>query len=157
MMIRGLILLLTLIAATLNAGWALAQSSSNNSVCLQAFAPLREEAEGRGRLIMAASERHAPPEEACRLIGEFAQSEVRMIKYLEANSAECGVPQRTADQIKAGHLRTEALRMKVCAAGQQKRGPIGDFDDITNISLPARSRGPTFGPAGPVGDFDKVR
>jgi len=142
MMIRGLILLLTLIAATLNAGWALAQSSSNNSVCLQAFAPLREEAEGRGRLIMAASERHAPPEEACRL---------------EANSAECGVPQRTADQIKAGHLRTEALRMKVCAAGQQKRGPIGDFDDITNISLPARSRGPTFGPAGPVGDFDKVR
>ncbi|SDO80091.1 hypothetical protein [Afipia sp. GAS231] len=152
-MIRCLTLLLTLVATALNAGWALAQSASNNRACVQAFAPLREEAESRGRLIKAASERHAPPQEACRLIGEFAQSEVRMIKYLEANSAECGVPQRTADQLKAGHQRTEALRMKLCATGLQKRGPVGDFHGISNISLrtePAR-------PRGPVGDFDKVR
>ena len=130
MLLRCLFMLLTLVAATLNAGRAFAQNASNSQACLQAFAPLREEAESRGRLIKVASERHAPPEEACRLIGDFAQSEVRMINYLEARSAECGVSQRTADQIKAGHQRTEAMRIKVCAAGQQKRGPAGDFDKV---------------------------
>jgi hypothetical protein len=144
-MIRCLPVLLTLVAAALNAGQALAETVSNNPACLRAFAPLRDEAASRGRLIKAASERHAPPEEACRLIGEFVQSEVRMINYLEANSAECGVPQRITDQLKAGNQRTEALRTKVCAAGLQKRQPVGDY-----ISLgpePAR-------PRGPVGDFD---
>ena len=33
------------------------------------FVPLRQQAEARGKLIKAASERHAPPEEACKLIG----------------------------------------------------------------------------------------
>jgi len=146
--IRGSILLLTLVAAALNAGQALAQTVSNNPACLRAFAPLRDEAESRGRLIKAASERHAPPEEACRLIGEFAQSEVKMIKYLEANSAECGVPQRVTDQLKAGDERTEALRRKVCAAGLQKREPVGDY--ISLRPEPAR-------PRGPVGDFELIR
>jgi hypothetical protein len=37
---------------------------------------LRREAEERGKLIKAASERHAPPNEACKLIGNFGQSTV---------------------------------------------------------------------------------
>lgn len=148
MTIRCLTLLLTLVAAALNAGQARAQTVSNNPACLKAFAPLRDEAESRGRLIKAASERHAPPEEACRLIGAFAQSEVRMINYLEANSAECGVPHRITDQLKAGHLNTEALRTEVCAAGLQKREPVGD-----SIGL----RPEPAWPRGPVGDFELIR
>jgi hypothetical protein len=152
-MIRRLILLPILAAATVNAGQARAQSPSNSQACFQAFTPLREEAESRARLIVAASERHAPREEACRLIEEFAKSEIRMIRYLEANSAKCAAPERISAELKASHQRTEAVRMKVCAARLQKRGPVGDFDGISNISLPTEPASPR----GPVGDFDKVR
>ena len=51
--------------------------------CMKAFVPLREEAEKRGKLIKAASDRHAPPDEACKLIRNFSQAEVKMIKYIE--------------------------------------------------------------------------
>ena len=43
--------------------------------CMKAFMPLREEAEKRGKLIKAASDRHAPPDEACKLIRNFSQAE----------------------------------------------------------------------------------
>ena len=67
---------------------------------MKGFVPLREEAEKRGKLIKAASERKATPEEACKLIGNFSQAEVKMIKYVEANSAKCGIPPQVGDQLK---------------------------------------------------------
>jgi hypothetical protein len=100
---------------------------------MMGFAPLREEAEKRGKLIKAASERHAPPDEACKLIGNFGQSEINMIKYIEANSARCGIPPPIADQLRASHKNTEAMQIEVCAVAQraQRREPaglVGDFD-----------------------------
>jgi hypothetical protein len=99
--------------------------------CVKEFVPLREEAEKRGKLIKAASERRATPEETCKLIGNFGQSEIKMIKYIEANSA-CGIPPEIADRLKAGHKNTEAMQRKVCAVARQTEpaGPVGDFDDI---------------------------
>ena len=55
---------------------------------MKEFVPLREEAEKRGKLIKAASERHAPPDEACKLIGNFGQAEIKMIKYVESQRRE---------------------------------------------------------------------
>ena len=48
--------------------------------CMKGFMPLREDAEKKGKLIKAASERHAQPDEACKLIGAYSQAEVKMIK-----------------------------------------------------------------------------
>src|SRR5512140_1703877 len=48
--------------------------------CMKAFMPLREDAEKRGKLIKAAGDRHAPPDEACKLIRSFSQAETKMIK-----------------------------------------------------------------------------
>jgi hypothetical protein len=95
--------------------------------CMKKFTPLREEAEKRGKLIKAASDRKASPEEACKLIGNFGQAEIKMIKYVEANAAKCGIPQQVADQLKNGHKNTDAMQKKVCAAAQQaqQRGPAG--------------------------------
>lgn len=95
--------------------------------CMNGFVPLREEAEKRGKLIKAASDRHAPPDEACKLIGNFGQAEIKMIKYIETNAAKCGIPAQIADQLKAGHKNTEAMQKKVCAVAQQAqtRGPAG--------------------------------
>jgi len=65
--------------------------------CMKGFVPLREEAEKRGKLIKAASERHAPPDEACKLIGNFGQAEIKMIKYVETHSAKCGIPPQISE------------------------------------------------------------
>jgi hypothetical protein len=94
-------------------------SAGPSEACMKGFVPLREEAEKRGKLIKAASERKAPPDEACKLIANFGQAEIKMIKYIEANASKCGIPQQIGDQLKAGHKNTEALQQKVCGVAQQ--------------------------------------
>jgi len=103
------------------------QGGGSPDQCMKQFMPLREEAEKRGKLIKAASDRHAPPDEACKLISNFGQAETNMIKYVEKHSADCGIPPQISDQLKAGHKNTEALRAKVCSVAQQvqQRGPAG--------------------------------
>jgi hypothetical protein len=94
--------------------------------CMKGFVPLREEAEKRGKMIKAASDRHAQPAEACKLIEGFSQAEIKMIKYVESNSAKCGIPPQVTDQLKGGHKNTEGMLQKVCAvAQQQQKGPAG--------------------------------
>jgi len=103
------------------------QAGGPQDACMKGFVPLREDAEKRGKLIKAASDRHAPPAEACKLIQNFSQSEIKMIKYVEANSAKCGIPSQIAEQLKGGHKSTEAMQKKVCDVARQiqTRGPAG--------------------------------
>ena len=95
--------------------------------CMKGFLPLREDAEKRGNAIKAASARKAPPDEACKLIGNFAQAEIKMIKYVETNAQKCGIPPNVADQLKNGHKNTSKMQAQVCnvAQQQQQRGPAG--------------------------------
>ena len=77
-------------------------------------------------MIKAASDRHAPPEEACKLIGNYSQVEVKMINYIESHAAKCGIPPQIAEQLKTGHKNTEIMQGKVCAVAQQQvKGPAG--------------------------------
>jgi hypothetical protein len=121
--------------------------------CMKQFMPLREEAEKRGKLIKAASDRHAPPDEACKLITNFGQAETNMIKYVEKHSADCGIPPQIAEQLKTGHKNTEALQGKVCSVAKQvqQRGPAGpSLSEVlgSSASIPeanaARKGGSTF-------------
>ncbi|MBV9565084.1 MAG: hypothetical protein JOY90_32240 [Bradyrhizobium sp.] len=95
--------------------------------CMKAFIPLREDAEKKGKMIKAASDRHAGPDEACKLIANFGRAELKMISYVETNAAKCGIPPQIADQLKAGHKNTEAMQAKVCNVAQQmqNRAPAG--------------------------------
>ena len=94
--------------------------------CMKQFLPLRQDAEKRGNAIKAASERKAPPAEACKLIGEFSRAEVKMIKFVEGNSQRCGIPPDVAQQLNAGHKNTVQMHSKVCAAAAQgPRAPAG--------------------------------
>ena len=119
---------------------------------MKAFLPLREEAEKRGKLIKAASDRHAGPDEACKLIGNFSQAEIKMLKYVESHSAKCGIPPQIADQLKKGHKNTETMQQKVCGVAQQmqKQGPAGpSLSDVLGsaTALPeatAAKKGGTF-------------
>jgi hypothetical protein len=129
-------------------------SQGPSDECMKQFVPLREEAEKRGKLIKAASDRHASPDEACKLIGSFGQSEIKMIKYVETNSSKCGIPQQIADQLKNGHKNTEAMQKKVCAVAQQgqQRAPaapslseaLGSSAALPEANLAAKKGGSTF-------------
>jgi hypothetical protein len=130
-----------------------APQSAAGDDCMKGFVPLRDEAEKRGKLIKAASDRHAPPDEACKLIGNFAQAEIKMIKYVEGHAAKCGIPPQIADQLKTGHKNTEMMQKKVCqvAQQQQQKGPAGpSLSEVlgSSAALPEvtaeKKRGSTF-------------
>jgi hypothetical protein len=94
--------------------------------CMKSFMPLRAEAEKRGKMIKAASDRHATPDEACKLIGNYSAAELKMIKYVEANATKCGIPPQIAEQLKGGHKNTEKMQKQVCTvAAQRPTGPAG--------------------------------
>jgi hypothetical protein len=117
-----------------------APASGQSEACSKEFVPLREEAEKRGRLIKAAADRRAAPDEACKLIGNFGAAEIKMIKYVEANAQKCGISAQVTDQLKAGHKKTEALQQKVCGMAQQTRqSPYGPVQ-INDIGDPAMER-----------------
>ena len=128
-------------------------SQSSVDECMKGFVPLREEAEKRGKLIKAAGERHAPPDEACKLITNFGQAEMKMINYVENRAAKCGIPPQVADQLKTGHKNTENMQKKVCGFAQQaqQRGPAGpSLSEVLGSSTalpeatPTKKGGSTF-------------
>src|SRR5262249_36644235 len=90
-----------------------------SSECTEVYGPLRDDAERKGKLIREARDRHAPPSEACKLIGAYAQAEAKLVRYLETNVQQCEIPLRIVEQAKNGHKTTEALEKKVCDAAQQ--------------------------------------
>ncbi|MGA8902535.1 hypothetical protein [Bradyrhizobium sp.] len=94
--------------------------------CMKEFLPLRQETEKRGQALKAASDKRLGPEIACKLMGSFIQAEVKMIKYVETNSARCGIPSQISEQLKKGHKGSEAMQEKICnAATQAQKGPVG--------------------------------
>lgn len=94
--------------------------------CQTGFLSLRKDAEEKAKLIQAAGKRKAPPQEACKLIGNFSQAELKMIKFVETNAKKCGIPPEAGAQMKKGHANTEQLQSKVCAiAAQGPAGPAG--------------------------------
>jgi hypothetical protein len=52
-----------------------------------------------------------------------------MVKYVETNAARCGIPPQISEQLKKGHVSTEAMRTRVCGAAaqmqKQQQGPAG--------------------------------
>ncbi|MFH0298839.1 hypothetical protein AAFX91_16640 [Bradyrhizobium sp. 31Argb] len=125
-----------------------------SDACMKGFVPLREETERRGKLIKAAGEKKAGPDEACKLIGNYSQAELKMMKYVKDNSAKCGIPPQILEQLQNGHKNTEAMQKKVCAVAQQMatqaRGPAGpSLSDVLGSAsapeaVPTRKGGSTF-------------
>src|SRR6185295_6498760 len=58
-----------------------------SEACMKGFTPLLEDAERRGKLIKAASERHASADEACKLIESYSKAELKMMDYVKHNQA----------------------------------------------------------------------
>jgi hypothetical protein len=92
------------------------QNTAVMQACMKEFLPLREDAEKKGKLLRAASDKHATAEEACKLIKNYGAAESKMISYIEGHSSKCGIPPQIGEQLKTGHKNTENMQQKVCAA-----------------------------------------
>jgi hypothetical protein len=119
--------------------------------CLKDFMPLRQDAERRAGLIQAASKRKAPPAEACKLIRGFAESQNKMLKFMQARAASCGIPAQVTEQIKAGYNNALQLQNRVCAAANGPQGSAGPSlsealgsPSLPDAGTPRRSGGSTF-------------
>ena len=111
--------------------------AAGSDECMKGFLPLREEREKRGSLIKAASDRHASPDEACKLIASFGQVEIKMIKYVQSHAAKCGIPPEVSDQLKQSHKNTETMQKKVCEVARQQKqnAPAGpSLSDVLGSS-----------------------
>ena len=95
------------------------QTAVSSDDCTNGILPLRQEAEKRGAMIKAASDRHAPPDEACKLIGNYAQNEIKMMKYIESHTQQCGIPAQVGEQLRVAHRNSENMLKKVCDAAKQ--------------------------------------
>ena len=116
------------------------QAGGAADACMKGFVPLREEAEKRGKMIKAASDRKATPDEACKLIKNFGQAEIKMIKYVETNAAKCGIPSQIADQLKNGHKNTEKMQNQVCAVAAQVQFQLARLQQV-DVAGDARAAG----------------
>ena len=103
------------------------QSVELMQTCMKEFMPLRTDAEKKGKMIKAASDRHATADVACKLIKNYGAAESKMMSYVEKNGGRCGIPSQIGDQLKASHKNTETMLEKVCgaAAEAQTRAPAG--------------------------------
>jgi hypothetical protein len=52
-----------------------------------------------------------------------------------ANSARCEIAPHVADELRAGHKKTEAMQQKVCVLARQDEmgAPVGDFNDTGSL------------------------
>lgn len=90
--------------------------------CMAKFAPLRQDAEKRAKMIQAASERKAAPKEACGLIKGYVQAEARLVNYVTTKQTACGIPPEIPKQLKANQAKSQQMMKVVCQAAAQPQG-----------------------------------
>jgi len=109
--------------------------------CLKDFVALRDEAGKKRSAIEQASKKKVPPAVACRLFTDYAASEVKLIKFVTANTDKCGMPKELLDTLNKGHAQTSQIRTRVCevaAAGPPK--PAGPrLSDVLSAPVPDSS------------------
>jgi hypothetical protein len=111
--------------------------------CFDEFVTLRDEAQNRMKAAHDAGKRKPTPQEMCRLIGRYAESEAKLVKFLEDNSTWCGIPAPLTQQVKATQPKTVEARKRVCdaAAAPRPTGPtLGDALGTTRVPDVGKAR-----------------
>lgn len=97
-------------------------SAAEQQECMEKFAPLRQDAEKKAQLIKAASDRKAPPQEACALIKGYVQAESKLVNYVTTKQTACGIPAEIPKQLKANQSRSQQMMKAVCQAAANPQG-----------------------------------
>jgi len=113
----------------------------------QKLLAMRDELQKHGNAINAASQRKATSTEACKLFRAFIAAEIRMIKAVEQDGPQCGVPPAVHKQMKDGHAKAQGVAKNVCdaaARGAQPAGPSLSDALGTTPTVPDKRSGTTF-------------
>ena len=108
--------------------------------CFNEFLPLRQEAEKRAGLIKSATTKQLPREEVCKLFNGFIAAESKLVKFLEANYASCGIPTEAVTSMKSNHDGALKTRNRVCQAAAS--APVRPAGPSLSDALGARTPGP---------------
>ena len=105
--------------------------------CVKTFSALRDKAEAKGKALMAAQKHKVPLKVACRLLGEFAAAQEKMLKYAKANATWCGIPPQIIQRIALGHDHADKARIRVCRLAANPPRPAGpSLSDALNTGIP---------------------
>jgi hypothetical protein len=96
--------------------------TAEQQACMEKFAPIRAEAEKRANAIKAASDRKAPPQEACGLIKSYVAAEAKLISYVTTKQTACNIPPEIPKQLKTSAARSHQMMKAVCQAAAQPQG-----------------------------------
>ncbi len=87
------------------------------------FPKLRDEAKAKAELVSAIGKRHGDRKDMCVAVQNFTAAEEKVVKFLDDNKANCGVPPQAVTQAKAMHANTVKFRDTVCAEGPKPKAP----------------------------------
>jgi hypothetical protein len=88
--------------------------------CRAKFAPLRQDAEQRAKLIRAASERKASANEGCILIKAYVAAEAKVVNYVTTNQTACNIPAEIQKQLRVNQSRSEQMMKTICQAAKDQ-------------------------------------
>jgi hypothetical protein len=114
--------LLALAFAAAVAGVAAAPARAQQNPCEQQFMAIRTEVDNKGKKLQAAGARKAGPQEVCALVRSYADAEAQAVKFLRGQQATCQIPESVVKQAEGNHVKTVALRTKVCNAAASGAG-----------------------------------
>jgi len=92
-----------------------------DNVCDRTFSRLRAEAATRGIAIQTAMavERTHPimAPQRCRLFGDFAQAQLKILRFVQTNGARCGISAEQVWRVMEGYRDIQGLQTHVCTTG----------------------------------------
>ena len=92
---------------------------SQTPPCGSEFPALWSDEVSKEVAVRLAVERKEPPQEVCRLFGEFLEAEEKVTKYVEINARKCGISDDHAKQIKVEQDIRAAALLRTCAAAHE--------------------------------------
>jgi len=103
-----------------------AQADHPPPQCQQLLA-MRDEVQKHGQAINDANKRKADVRIACRLFRSYLAAEAKMLKAMDTNGPECGVPAQINEQVRVGHTKASQIGQQVCDAAGPTPREQGDF------------------------------
>jgi hypothetical protein len=87
------------------------------------FPKLRDEAKTKAEAVSAIGKRKGDRKDMCAAVQSFTAAEDKVVKFLEDNKRNCGVPDQAVAQAKTMHANTVKFRDTVCAEGPKPKVP----------------------------------
>ena len=93
-----------------------------SAICAN-FPKLRDEAKAKAEQVSLIGKKHGDRKEMCAAVQNFTAAEEKVVKFLDDNRMNCGVPPQAITQAKAMHVNTVKFRDTVCAEGPKPKAP----------------------------------